>query len=292
MEPLENGTPKHRGRRQPAATPLNMPTQQGELFVDSTGDDADLDVDGSGLLVHIFDSRLAEQVSERLEQGYEASIAISSLDAGIRGPCLGIVSCSREHAHFLAAVRPSRQMALGQRLASLTNAVNLSELPLRELCQSLPSGLRRNFRVLEQQTVRVPPATWQHVLRGLIVHRPALKSDAERLVRTVTAARQRVQKNALNDIAGLERDAVLIAIEAWGGSKARCRWIDSLDYVDFGAPAPFLARLRGTRIGEDIMITHDVQTFPGFQSAKQYAIGAVELQSETGKLTIINCNRQ
>ncbi len=97
-------------------------------------------------------------------------------------------------------------------------------------------------------------------------------------------------RKALSETISFERDATATALEVFGGSTLRKKIISDTSPDN---EAPFIAKLRHRDVNliEDQQIAHDLISFPGLQALGQHLVGAVQLHTHQGTLTVINSNR-
>lgn len=94
----------------------------------------------------------------------------------------------------------------------------------------------------------------------------------------------------LPPVIAFERDAVATALDAYGGSLVRRTYISSAPTAD---DAPFIRQLRHERVRyiEDGAIGHDIIAFPGLDALRPDIVGAFQLSTDKGVLTVLNANR-
>lgn len=204
--------------------------------------------------------------------------------------CLALVSGVSGDIEYLAVATASSTTTDLEIKVQLGPAKKfVTAIGISNLLDSLPPLLRRHLEKPIHRVRSVPPKTWDALIESAISRGSLLLHDIQELKATIDSRSERV-RSSLPDVVVFERDAIATAFEIFGGGMTRKAFISS------SAPAPdapFIQRLkhRDLNVIEDSMISHDVLSFPGLVALRPALVGAVQLTTHSGTLTILNANR-
>lgn len=244
----------------------------------------------NGLLISMFNRRQAEAIAKSIHyrDSFTATVPIAIQPKSAE---LVAISLSLGKIDFLGICVTGGRVATAVRKMTVSNLVPIAGLSLATIQQELPKRFRTNATSQESEFTRIPPRTWEEMLKAIarLCSNPEL--DIPALQKKAHIAGLKWPRMA-GGLEALERDAVATAVEAWGGSGLRRRVLQEASESSRGVSAPFLSRIRNAVVREDVEINHDQISLPGFTIRPGDIAGLVELYGENGKLTVLNCNRQ
>lgn len=203
---------------------------------------------------------------------------------------IAVVSRSEDSIEYLALARVGSSSGDLERKTTLGPFVPVAlSAPLNEVLAGVPGPLRPHVRPPARRAVSVPPASFDALLNRLVACN-AVSADRVDLLKELVRTHGKKNRVTLLEAVAFERDAVAVALNAFGGSAARQRVLNS---VPIQADAPFIESLRRgpVRALEDQMIQNDLTQLLGAEVVQRFIIGAVQVESEHGSLTIVNANR-
>lgn len=231
------------------------------------------------------------RVTQLLEHG-SGLISIALLDSHLRHGIsqLALISSNSESVEYLAIVSATSTSGDLESKAQIGPAKKLyTPIQHSALLDALPPRLRQHFRPPMHRAINVPPETWKALLANVVSLGHLSNGDLNEITDTLNS-RLRTIGVRLPEAVAFERDAVATALEVFGGGLARKAYISSSAPIP---DAPFIQRLRhrSLKVIEDSMITHDMLSFPGIVALRPVLVGAVQLTTQSGTLTILNANR-
>lgn len=245
-----------------------------------------------GLWIAIGGGSLAEAVSNSIEARGMFTTTLSRGDNSPRAAEIVVVSLRGTTADYVGISQRGRLIATGQNSITVSNLVAIDALEKEAVAKHLPKRVIRNFSPPSSGAMRVSPRLWEEIVNAVIAERPYAKARIRDLADKISQSRYPMNGGG-GDLEIFERDAIASSLEVWAGPAMRKRLLREVTPRTQHAPAPFLSRLRGANVREDLQINHDHVTFPGFRVVRRDIVGSVHLTSETGDdLTILNCNRQ
>lgn len=203
---------------------------------------------------------------------------------------IALLSLSHKTIDYIAVVSVVSRSSDLEAKAQIGPVVALeSQAECGKVIASMPSKFRQYVAEPTQRVVSITPKTWAALLSATLKV-AGMRPDAIKTLEGSARARSVTHREALPSSVRFERDAVALALEAYGGNAARKTYISSSVPV---ADAPFVNSLRhtGVRMIEDSAIIHDIVSFPGLDALIPCLVGGFQLHTERGVLTVLNANR-
>ncbi len=203
---------------------------------------------------------------------------------------LSLLSIEAGKVNYIALVTAGSGISDIEWKVQIGPAILLEEpLSVDLLIKSIPRRVQRHVYFPDEAIASIPPGTWKNLLESVIRLTKTPQEELSRLT-SLMKSRSATVRKSLSETISFERDAVATALEVFGGSTLRKKIISDASPDN---EAPFISKLRHREVKfiEDQMIAHDAISFPGLQSLKQHLVGAVELYTHNGTLTVINSNR-
>ncbi len=246
-----------------------------------------------GLWFSIGDYLLAEKIESSIWKNGSFTTTVNSSEVKPREAELIAVSRNGSHVDYIGISKWSRRVATGQVTISISNLIELHDLSCKHIKDALPKTFASRFHPPQSGIWRPSPRLWEEILQAICKFDDSIADGVSGLKQRIhsTKVKPRSTKHGFEID---ERDAVGIAIQAWGGSESRKRIFGETNPMQSDKRAPFLSQIPGFKPREDLLIHHDQRTFPDLVPAQSDIIGAVDLYkpSSTDKLTIVECNRQ
>lgn len=244
----------------------------------------------AGYLIQFDEERrgfLLREVRD-LTQGF--SDALSSADWPIRQwEVCGLLFAPGEITHW-ALARKGKRVATGKVRIEFTE-VSPTSIRIADVVQRMGPSVQKNIISSRSGTGgAVPSGTWQ-TLKTVIgqVSAESLQT-VERLERLRDQSTERINRPG-TEIVAQQRDAVGLALDVFDPTgRLRKASLQGWTAPDGDHLTSFIDGLAGVRTVEDQLIAHDAATFPGTDSIRHTAIGAV-FASGNRKLEVFNVNR-
>ncbi len=250
-----------------------------------------------GFILRIDEPERAEMLADQIENSGRFSDAVSAPDwkLGDNEICLVClsdreVSGKRARLDYAALAVKGKWVATKKYKVTFSDFVSLDELPLHEIEKRVGARLRRELvRSTSGGGGRVPPKTWEAVIREIYRLRPS----ASRALTELFALRNQVDTYISakgSEILAQEKDAVLLARSIFGikNHRSPLRWSGRAGKE----LAPFLRGLSEVNIDENTMIAHDSRVFGDWGISSEEQIGAVVFTRGKRRLTVMNVNNK
>lgn len=243
----------------------------------------------SGFLVMFDEERRAHLLKDRsgLTSGF--SDTFSSPDWGMKEWEVCFLSYGGESLDHACLARRRNRVATAKYRVDFLEFVDLLSLDLTEIARELPSNLEHHWlRSSTGRGRRVPPATWNELVRIVRKLRPNQAAEIDHLFRLRAGARRRLDGVGAEQVA-LERDAIGVALDIFDASSelrqgTLRRWVPPP-----GPLPPFLKGIEQSRLTEEQMLAHDSKVFPGAEAVPTQ-IGATFTIGER-TLSVVYLNR-
>lgn len=233
----------------------------------------------------------AEQAVRILEEGSGAFTKAVPRSLLVEGASLlSLLSVETGKLNYIALLTGGSRISDLEWKVQIGPAIPLDEpLSVDFLFETLPKRVQNHVFLPDEAISPIPPGAWRVLLETVIRLAKVSQEDMSRL-ESLMKSRSAKTRKTLSETIAFERDAVATALDVFGGSTLRKKIIS--DAIP-DSEAPFITRLRhrDIRLIEDQMITHDSIWFPGLQSLTTNLVGAIELYTNHGTLTVLNSNR-
>jgi hypothetical protein len=241
-----------------------------------------------GYLFVIDETERAEVIKGYIEEYETFSDAISAIDWQTKQSEIFLLSLNGKDIHYATLVRRGRRVVTQKWKVYFSNFVGFEPaIPIKEIEGRLDLRIKKHFvRASSGTGTRVPPGTWQGLLKVIKDLRPESTHDLERLERLLRLTPEFLKKEGI-EIVVHERDAVNLALRMAGFDHSVILKWDSKETQ----LVPFLRGFKKVTLREDQMLAHDAQVFGDWSSLKQFEVGAVIFQKDGEQLTIMNVNR-
>ncbi|MBW9275181.1 MAG: hypothetical protein K1563_15985 [Candidatus Thiodiazotropha sp. (ex. Lucinisca nassula)] len=230
-------------------------------------------------------------VDESLQSGRRAvSINLSKTALPGNTSILSLISTDDNEINFIAVCTASKISGDLERKFSIGPAIELtSPLLIDDALDNIPNKFSNHIYKPTRRVSGIPPASWEALIDYIVSTDSISKSDIEHL-KQVILSREKMKKVPLKDVIAYEHDAVAVSLETFQGSKVRQQYLSN---TPIDKEAPFIKSLEksGANVLEDHMIENDLAQFPGVEQMRRHLVGAVVIQTESGKLTLLNSNR-
>jgi len=203
---------------------------------------------------------------------------------------LSLLSTEAGEINYIALATGGSRISDIEWKVQIGPAISLDEPILVEsLLESIPRRVQRHVYFPDEAIAPIPQGTWKILIDQVTLLAKTPEEEVRRLI-SMMKSRSAKARESLSETISFERDAIATALDVFGGSTLRKKIIS--DTVPDNE-APFISKLRhrDVKLIEDQMIAHDAISFPGLESLKQHLVGAVELHTNHGTLTVINSNR-
>ena len=243
-----------------------------------------------GLWISLPNSTI-DRVERILDSGsvsFTKAIPISIIREG--ASTLSLLSTTAGEVNYIAIVTSGIRISDLERKIQIGHVVELNRpLSSEQLLDSIPSALKRHALLSHDSITTISPGTWNHLFKNTVTLSESSKQKIEKLLELMKSRSQQ-NRDSLPDVISFERDAIATALDVFGGSALRRNIISDSAAV---GTAPFITRLKHKDVQqiEDQMISHDTINFPGLKSLSSCMVGAVQLNLNSGTLTVLNANR-
>lgn len=220
----------------------------------------------SGFLVMFDEERRADLLKERTGITSGFSDTFSSPDWGMKEWEVCFLSFDGMALDHACLAQRRNKAATAKYRVEFLEFVDLLSLDLAEIAHQLPSKLEHHWlRSSSGRGRRVPPATWDELIRIVRRLRPNQAAEVDRLLRLRAAAKHRLVGPAAEQVA-LERDAVGVALDIFDRSsqlrqETLRRWVPHP-----GPLPPFLKGVEQSKLTEEQMLAHDSRILPGAEA--------------------------
>lgn len=222
--------------------------------------------DYSGFLALFDEERRADLLKERAGITSGFSDTFSSPDWGMKEWEVCFLSFDGMSLDHACLAQRRNKAATAKYRVEFLEFVDLLSLDLAEITDQLPSNLEHHWlRSSSGRGRRVPPATWDELIRIVSRLRPNQASEIDRLLRLRAAAKHRLVGAGAEQVA-FERDAVGVALDIFDRScqsrqETLRRWVPPQ-----GPLPPFLKGIEQSKLTEEQMLVHDSNVFPGAEA--------------------------
>ncbi|MBL4898648.1 MAG: hypothetical protein JKX76_03250 [Colwellia sp.] len=207
-----------------------------------------------------------------------------------KSSALSLISTEENKINYIAVATAGNISGDLERKFTLGPAVELLDpIDVQDVMQALPPKLRQHVYRPQRRVSGIPPVTWISLL-AVVRKLGKIKQKEINHLNDLIASRNSLKKVSLNEVVGYEHDAVAVSLEAFQGSQIRQRYLSD---SPVNSSAPFIKAFEksGATVLEDHMIDNDLSSFPGVKAMRRHLVGAVQIETESGSLTIINSNR-
>jgi len=217
------------------------------------------------------------------------TLALSAADIDAKDSEIFLLSFDGTNLTYAALAKKGRRIATGKNSIRLTRVVEFPPISIQILKDSLESRLQPHITYSsERGGHRVPPATWQAVLKILQTKSPLAFEAIDQLL-ALRNFESKPKRSPAYEIVAEEKDAVSLSLEFSGFD--RNRELLSWKPTRGDDPAPFLEGMTPSNLLEDQMIGYDSNVFGDWVRTLSHQINAVEFRRSDARLTVLNVNR-
>lgn len=216
----------------------------------------------SGFCVIFDEEQRSAHLKERGAMDWNFSDVFSAPDWGFKKIEICFLSFDGISLDYACLARRGNKVATAKYLVKFSEFVDLSELKIQELGGHLSVNLRKNFvRSTSGLGGRIPPTTWNEVIKVVKEIRPNQTEALERLLKLRLATNE-IYRGHAAEIIALERDAVGVALDVFDKSSELRKdtlggWAPPEDQLP-----PFLEGIEAIKLTEEQMLANDVSVFP------------------------------
>lgn len=244
----------------------------------------------SGFLVLFDEDRRSHFLKEIRGIASGFSDTFSSPDWGIKEWEVCFLSFNGRSLDYACLARRRKKVATAKYRVDFLDFVDLLALDLPEITSHLSSNLKPHWlRSSTGQGKRVPPTTWNELVRIVYGLRPNQAAEIDHLLQLRAGAERKIGGSSAEQVA-LERDALGVALDIFdSSSELRQGTLRGWAPSQTEPLPPFLNGLTGSRLTEEQMLAHDSKVFPGAKAVPTQ-IGATFTIGER-RLSVVYLNR-
>lgn len=197
-----------------------------------------MSISNTGLLIHFDEIQRANLIQRGIEHnGYETfSDTLSIHDWKIGQITIALLCFSDSTIGYIALAKRGYHVATSKYKVEFSNILNLNELPIATIENSINERLQRYFiRASQGIGGSIPPGTWKAIIRAIKSNRPSLIEDIEKLFSSKDFSRYTFYGKTA-EIFLQEREALGVSLDIFSGTnKLRnnvlSKWVPNKDSI-------------------------------------------------------------